>query len=101
MPILYHAPADFPGVTSWDKAGIIDVCTKKFEWHAWAIGQAAAAYTVPVADIYTAFNGKTHREDPVAKGYIRPDNEHPSAKGAAVIAKTLAALGYAPVKEPR
>jgi lysophospholipase L1-like esterase len=101
VPVLFHAPADFPGVTSWDEAGILDVCTKKFEWHAWAIGQAAAAYKVPVADVYTAFNGKTHREDPVAKGYIKPDNEHPNAKGAAVIAKTLAALGYKPVTPPK
>ena len=102
VPVLYHAPsqADFPSVTSWAKAGIIDVCTRKFEWYAWAIRQAAAAYKVPVADVYTAFNGKTHREDPVAKGYIKPDNEHPNAKGAAVIAKTIAALGYKPVKPP-
>ena len=96
VPVLYHAPAELP-ITSWDKAGIIDLCTKKFEWHAWAIRQAAAAYNVGVADVYTAFNGKTHREDPVAKGYIKPDNMHPNAKGAAVIAKTLAALGYKPV----
>jgi hypothetical protein len=101
VPVLFHAPADFPGVTSWDEAGILDVCTKKFEWHARAIRQAAAAYKVPVADVYTAFNGKTHREDPVAKGYIKPDNEHPNAKGAAVIAKTLAALGYKPVTPPK
>ena len=98
VPVLYHAPAEFPGVTSWQEAGILDVCTKKFEWHAWAIRQAAAAYKVPVADVYTAFNGKNHREDPVAKGYIKPDNEHPNGKGAAVMAKTLAALGYKPVR---
>lgn len=100
VPVLYHAPAEIP-VTSWDKAGIIGVCTKKFEWHAWAIRQAAAPYKVPVADVYTAFNGKTHREDPVAKGYIKPDNEHPNAKGVAVMAKTLAALGYKPVSTPK
>jgi hypothetical protein len=69
VPVLFHAPADFPGVTSWDEAGIFDVCTTKFEWHAQAIRQAAAAYKVPVADVFTAFNGKAHREDPVAEGF--------------------------------
>jgi hypothetical protein len=101
VPVIAHAPAELPGVTSWDEAGITDICTKKFEWHAWAIRQAAAAYRVPVADVYTAFNGKTHREDPVAKGYIKPDNEHPNARGAALIAKTLAAPGYKPVTPPK
>lgn len=101
VPVIAHAPAELPGVTSWDEAGITDICTRKFEWHAWAIRQAAAAYRVPVADVYTSFNGKTHREDPVAKGYTKPDNEHPNARGAAVITNEVAALRYKPVTPPR
>ena len=101
---ISHAPAGplaDPSVKSWDEAGITDVCTKKWEWYAWAIRQAAAAYRVPVADVYAAFNGTTHREDPVAKGYVQTDNMHPNDAGRAVIAETIASLGYKPVKPPR
>lgn len=52
---------------SWKQAGLVDACTKEFEMFAWAISNAAAAYRVRVADVYTPFNGKDHRQDPVAK----------------------------------
>jgi lysophospholipase L1-like esterase len=73
---------------------------KSFETFSWAISQAAKAYHVPVADVYRAFNGKSHREDPVAKGYIKADGIHPNNRGRAVIAKTIAALGYRKVAPP-
>jgi lysophospholipase L1-like esterase len=44
---------------------------------------------VPVADVYKAFNGPAHLEDPVDKGYMPGDNIHPSDAGRAVIAETL------------
>jgi hypothetical protein len=86
---------------SWEEAGLVRQCTKEFEAFAGAIATAAAADRVPVADVYTAFNGIDHREDPVAKGYIQTDGIHPNDKGRAVIARTLAGLGYKPVKSPR
>jgi hypothetical protein len=97
-PVISQAPE---GQQSWEEAGIADICTKLWESYAAAIAKAAAAYRVPVADVYTAFNGKDHREDPVAKGYLQPDGIHPSTKGRAVIAQTLADLGYKQVKPPR
>jgi len=86
-------------LSSW--AGMTKACVKRWESLAWAISKAAAAYHVPVADVYTAFNGKTRLEDPVAKGYIQADGHHPNNKGRAVIAETVAALGYRQVKPPR
>jgi hypothetical protein len=94
----YYVPL---GSSGWKDAGILDICTKKFESQATAQAKAAAAYRVPVADVYTALNGTTHLEDPVAKGYIGSDGLHLNSKGRAVVAKTLADLGYRQVKPPR
>ena len=102
VPAISHAPSNpfYPHV-SWDQCGITAVCTRKFECFASAIAKAAAAYRVPVADVYRAFNGADHREDPVDKGYIDTDGIHVSDAGRAVFAETLAALGYEQVKPPR
>jgi hypothetical protein len=102
VPNISHAPA-CPGFApvSLEDCGIVDVCTRWYEsWDA-AIVRAAAAYRVPVADVHSVFNGPTHREDPVAKGYIQGDGIHPSNAGREVMAKTLGDLGYKPVKPPR
>ena len=102
VPVIHHGPnSPFFPPESWDEAGVTEICTTHWESFSWAISNAAAAYKVRVADVYTAFNGKTHLEDPVAKGYIQADGIHPNKKGRAVIAKTLAALGYKQVKPPR
>jgi len=95
VPTIAHAPKSlfYPPV-SWKQCGLVGVCTKCMESFAWAISRAAAAYRVPVADVYTAFNGKSHREDPVDKGYIDKDGIHQNDAGRAVFAETLAALGY-------
>lgn len=107
VPVIAH-PAKlvppFPSGKSLKQCRIIDACTKFQESNAEAIATAAAAYKVPVADIYRAFNGPSHREDPVAKGYLQPDNIHPNDRGRALIAKTFAALGYnpvAPIRSPQ
>ena len=102
VPVIHSAPSSpFFLPTSWDEAGITEICTKFFEGFSRAVSKAAAAYHVQVADVYTAFNGATHLEDPVAKGYIQPDGIHPNDKGRAVVANTLVDLGYARVKAPR
>ncbi|MGH3083629.1 MAG: hypothetical protein ACRDNP_06130 [Gaiellaceae bacterium] len=98
--ILRTANWYVPELKRWEKAGMLEICTKLHESLAAAIAEAAAAYRVPVADVYTAFNGKTHL-DPVAKGYILPDGIHVTSKGRAVIAKTFADLGYKQVNPPR
>lgn len=102
VPIIYHGGVMFgiPG-PSWKDSGIVHVCTKFEESHSAAIARAAKAYRVPMADVYSAFNGPNHLEDPVAKGYLQADNLHPNNKGRAVIARALAALGYKRVKPPQ
>ena len=102
VPIIYHGAVIVgPPGPSWQDSGIIDLCTKFEESHSAAIAQAANAYRVPMADVYSAFNGPNHLEDPVAKGYLQADNVHPNNKGRAVIAQTLTALGYKRVTPPR
>jgi hypothetical protein len=102
VPEISHAPdSPFWAHTSWEQAGIVDVCTRYHEEQQAAIARAAAAYRVRVADVYRAFNGPGHREDPFAKGYLQADGIHPSNAGRAVVAQRLAGLGYAKVKPPR
>jgi hypothetical protein len=101
-PVISHAPdSPFWAHTSWEEAGIVDPCTRWHESWSAAIARAADAYGVPVADVYGAFNGPGHREDPFAKGYLQDDGIHPSNPGRTVIAEALAALGYRQVKPPR
>ena len=61
------------------------------------IHQTAEEHNIPVAEVYTVFNGPTHDEDPMGKGYLRPDGEHPSETGAKVIAEAFRKLGYDPI----
>ena len=76
---------------------ILDICTACWETYNMAIHQAAEAMGVPVANVFDAWNGINHDEDPVAKGNTRDDNTHPNETGATVIAETLRALGYEPM----
>jgi lysophospholipase L1-like esterase len=101
VPTISHAPSSpfYPHV-SWDGCGITAACTREFELFSWAIAEAARAYRVPVADVYTALNGKDHLQDPVGKGCIQADGIHLNNKGRRIVAKTLAALGYSNVKPP-
>ena len=47
-----------------------------------------------VAQVYDAFNGTSHDQDPGAAGLLAFDDFHPNAAGHALIAKKLRALGY-------
>lgn len=61
------------------------------------IHASTAAYGIPAARVYAAFNGACGCEDPVAKGYISFDGLHPTTTGHRVIAGLFRALGYAPL----
>lgn len=61
------------------------------------IAQDSAIYQIPLGQVHAAFNGASGTEDPVAKGYIASDGQHPSDAGHEVIAESLRALGYAPL----
>jgi lysophospholipase L1-like esterase len=52
---------------------------------------------IPIANIFDAWNGLDHTEDPVANGYTQEDNIHPNELGATVIAQVLRDLGYEPI----
>ena len=103
VPVISHAPPEWSGFppVSWQQAGVIAECTKRHEQFSAAIARAAGAYGVPVADLYTGFNGKSHLEDPVAKGLIQGDGIHINTRGRKVFVRALAAFGYSPVAPPR
>ncbi|HSC48724.1 MAG TPA: hypothetical protein VLD16_00565 [Gaiellaceae bacterium] len=99
VPIISHAPPEWSGFPpiSWQQAGVVAECTKRHEEFSAAIARAAGAYEVPVADLYTGFNGTSHLEDPVAKGLIQGDGIHINTRGRKVFVRALAAFGYRPV----
>jgi lysophospholipase L1-like esterase len=47
-----------------------------------------------VADVHLAYNGASGADDPITKGYILPDNVHPTEVGHAVIADLVRGFGY-------
>jgi lysophospholipase L1-like esterase len=61
------------------------------------ICDVAAKHKAVCVDIYHPFNGKDGLASPSAQGYLGPDGVHPSQAGMDVIAKALAATGYAPI----
>lgn len=58
------------------------------------VHQVAAEYGIPVAPVYTAFNGPDGDQDP--EGYLE-DGVHTNAEGDAIIADLLRELGYGDV----
>ena len=70
-----------------------DECLQCWENYNKAIHMAADEMGVPVANVFDAWNGPDHTQDPNDKGYTW-DGEHPSEKGAEVIANLVRGLGY-------
>lgn len=58
------------------------------------VEKSAARYGIPVAQVYDEFMGPDGTDDPYVKGLLLDDQLHPNAKGAALIADLLDALGY-------
>lgn len=77
--------------------GAFEICKECWENFNQAIHQAADEMGVPVVNVFDAWNGLDHTENPVDKGYTQEDNVHPSVAGATVIAELLRALGYDPI----
>jgi hypothetical protein len=84
-------------ITQCAENGTVDVCLQCWENYNQAIHTAADEMGIPVANVFDAWNGPDHREDPTLKGYTQPDGEHPNETGARVIAQTLRDLGYDPI----
>jgi hypothetical protein len=85
-----------PIYSEFKEQGIYEECSQCWENSNIAIHQAAAAYNVPVARVYDAFNGPNHDEDPHDKGYLLIDG-HTNEQGQKVIARLFHELGYEPV----
>lgn len=62
------------------------------------IASSCATYGIPLALVHDAFNGTSGTEDPVAKGLIASDGQHPNDTGHELIAETFRSLGYAPLR---
>ena len=98
VPTIIRATETYiPILKQWQGAGLELACTQCVENMNQAVRQAAAAYNIPVADIYNTFNGLDHYEDPNDKGYIQVDGQHTTVLGKQVIAGLLRDLGYDPV----
>ena len=98
MPTIIRAMDYYmPLYSEWKEWGIQEECTCCWENFNNAIHQAAAAYNVPVARVYDAFNGPNHDEDPREKGYIGDDGKHTTETGQKVIADLMQKLGYKPI----
>ena len=74
--------------------GLFDECRQCWENYNDAIHQAADEMGVPVANVFDAWNGLDHTEDPNDKGYTQSDKAHANKAGATVIAELLRDLGY-------
>lgn len=74
--------------------GTFEECRACWENYSKAIHIAAEEMGVPVANVFDTWNGVDHTENPVEKGYVRDDGEHPNEKGADVIANLVRDLGY-------
>ncbi|HSJ58623.1 MAG TPA: GDSL-type esterase/lipase family protein [Anaerolineae bacterium] len=98
-PVLIRAfDAYNPLYSVYREHAVYDECVSCWEKYNEAIRQAAAAYHVPVARVFDAFNGANHDEDPRDKGYIGADGIHATAQGHQAIADCLRELGYEPVE---
>jgi hypothetical protein len=97
-PTILRATDFYSPINSqWREASIFSECMQCFVNMNEAVHQAAGAKNVPVASVFTAFNGPDHDEDPREIGYIGSDGIHTNAAGQEVIAGLLRALGYEPI----
>ncbi len=95
QPTLIRAQNFYcPIFSDWKRMGIYEECQAAWTRFNLCLEQAAAKYGVPTADIYTAFNGPNHDEDPVDRGFIGSDGEHASTLGYEVMADIFRRLGY-------
>lgn len=74
--------------------GAYTECLLCWENYNRAIHMAADEMGVPVANVFDAWNGPDHTEDPNDKGFTQADKIHPNEAGATVIAELLRDFGY-------
>ncbi len=86
-----------PGYPQYRKLGVGAVMREAWLSMNQAVDDACAAQGVPVVDAYTAFMGRDGKTDPVAAGYVLPDQMHLTDKGIARLAELLHKAGYAEI----
>jgi hypothetical protein len=74
--------------------GDFEQCLQFWETLNSSIAEVAAERGIPVADVFSAFNGPDHTEDPIEKGYISNDGEHVNQAGAIAMADVFRSVGY-------
>jgi len=95
--IIRTFDAYMPWIEMWNRWGLEAECGVCWQNYNDAIHYAAEINNVPVANVYDAFNGSEHNENPVEKGLIRSDGTHTSEAGVKIIVQLLQKLGYEPV----
>ena len=83
-----------PKISDQKEQDIYEECQCIIEMINDAIHEVSAEYGIPVAEVYDAFNGPNHDQDPNTKGYISGDGLHPSEQGRRIIADAYRELGY-------
>lgn len=86
--------ANFHLFSEWKRLGMYDEYKRCSEAAVAIYYQAAAEHNIPIADVFSAFNGPNHDQDPRDKGYMLEDDMHPSDAGRQVIADQFRKLGY-------
>ncbi len=95
QPTLIVAQNFYVPIYDYEKElGIFEECLPWWEAQNEAIAEMAAERGLLLADVFTAFNGTDHLEDPRDKGYISDDGEHTNEAGRMAIADVFRALGY-------
>ncbi len=82
-----------PVFKKWKAWGTYDEYHRCIEVLNAAIIQTAEGHGIPVADIFSVFNGRNHDEDPNDKGLIA-DGLHPTEAGDKLMADIFRQLGY-------
>lgn len=86
-----------PIYSMWKEKGVYEENKRCWKAMSATIHQVMVEHNIPVAEVYAAFNGPNYDEDPIDKGYIQSDEEHPSEAGMKVIADAFRKLGYTPI----
>jgi lysophospholipase L1-like esterase len=83
-----------PFYSDWKKVGRYDEYKRCWDALNATIHQVAAEHKIPVAEVYAAFNGPNHDQDPRDKGYLGADGIHTNEAGRQLMADQFRKLGY-------
>lgn len=87
------------GFFDWNRYGVKDTCSQWWDMFNETLHETSEEHGVPVAEVYAAFNGADHSEDPRDKALLGWDRINPNAAGARMIAELVHDLGYEPTIE--